>query len=183
MKVKLWTYQSGEWRSYMAAPSVEPFAYVKGVELTDRQSQLLGFIVLFTDIHNYSPTIRQMVEYVGYASNTPVDSLLQHLERKHCIERLPGESRNIRLIRKPWSEYFSTFYEVFYQIHFLNGGFLSSRNKRVESGSAMRFPSRQMADIKLAWLRSHGVKASMRIEAVKRPAIVELEEAEQCLLV
>jgi len=67
-------------------------------ELTDRQRQVLDFIVSHTDGTGYPPTQREIARHLGVSGTLPVAKHLAALEKKGCLRR-DGGSRGIALNR------------------------------------------------------------------------------------
>lgn len=68
------------------------------VELTERQTEALDAITLFIEEHDYSPSVRELQEILGFSSPAPVQSLLRRLRDKGCVTWNPGQSRTLRLL-------------------------------------------------------------------------------------
>ena len=73
--------------------------------LTDRQQEVLNFIVGYIEGHGYPPTIREMQEGLGIGSLRGVTIHLDALHKKGFIERLggkngPRQSRGIRILAR-----------------------------------------------------------------------------------
>jgi repressor LexA len=68
-------------------------------ELSPRQQRLLDYIRDYRDENQYPPTYAEIQEALGFSSKSHVDYHLKALERKKYIERVPGASRGIRLLR------------------------------------------------------------------------------------
>ena len=66
---------------------------------TAKEARLLAFLEAHIRENGFSPTVRQMREALGYRSNSPIQSLLEQLERQGWIERERGKSRTVRLRR------------------------------------------------------------------------------------
>jgi repressor LexA len=69
-------------------------------ELSPRQQKLLAYIRDYRDENQYPPTYAEIQEALNFSSKSHVDYHLKALERKKYIERVPGASRGIRLLRK-----------------------------------------------------------------------------------
>ena len=70
-------------------------------ELTDRQKQLLNFIVDYRDAHGYAPSIREMMEAMAIRSTNGIRVHLACLEKKGCIRREFMKSRAIDILMYP----------------------------------------------------------------------------------
>ena len=69
--------------------------------LTDRQAEILSFLVAFTRRSGYPPTVREICKATGLRSPRSVTQHLQALERKGVIERGREKSRAIRFLDSP----------------------------------------------------------------------------------
>jgi repressor LexA len=67
--------------------------------LSDRQRRILGFIVDFTEEHDYPPTIREIGEQVGISSTSVVNYNLTKLEDMNLLTRQREVSRGLSLNR------------------------------------------------------------------------------------
>lgn len=67
--------------------------------LSERQRKILGFIVDFTEINDYPPTIREIGEKVGISSTSVVNYNLGKLEGMELLTRQREVSRGLRLNR------------------------------------------------------------------------------------
>lgn len=70
-------------------------------ELTERQLELLNFIVDFRDAHTYCPTVREMMAAFSIRSTNGIRQHLAALERKGCIRRSFMKSRAIEILLHP----------------------------------------------------------------------------------
>ena len=68
-------------------------------DLTDRQREILGFIVRYISRHEYPPTLREMAEELGCTSSRAALSHLGALERKGYIKRKLNVARGIRILK------------------------------------------------------------------------------------
>lgn len=66
--------------------------------LTERQTDVLAFIRDQIASRGKPPTVREIQAHFGFASPNAVASHLGALERKGCIRRVAGESRNIEVL-------------------------------------------------------------------------------------
>ncbi|KKM13621.1 hypothetical protein LCGC14_1714390 [marine sediment metagenome] len=66
--------------------------------LTDRQTAVLRFIREFIEVRGKPPTVREIQRHFGFASLNSVSTHLAALQRKGCIRRVSGESRNIEIL-------------------------------------------------------------------------------------
>jgi repressor LexA len=67
--------------------------------LSDRQRRILGFIMDFTETHDYPPTIREIGEQVGITSTSVVNYNLAKLEEMKLLTRQREVSRGLSLNR------------------------------------------------------------------------------------
>lgn len=67
--------------------------------LSDRQRRILGFIMDFTETHDYPPTIREIGEQVGITSTSVVNYNLAKLEDMNLLTRQREVSRGLSLNR------------------------------------------------------------------------------------
>lgn len=67
--------------------------------LSERQRKILGFIVDFTEVNDYPPTIREIGEKVGISSTSVVNYNLGKLEEMELLSRQREVSRGLRLNR------------------------------------------------------------------------------------
>ena len=69
--------------------------------LTKRQADTLAFIVAYTKKNNgVSPSFVEICAHLGSASKSHVYGLLQRLEIRGFIRRLPGRARGIEVLRE-----------------------------------------------------------------------------------
>jgi repressor LexA len=64
-------------------------------QLTKRQAETLSLIRRFLREKGYPPTVRELVSLTGRKSTAGVQKLLNALERKGHIKKVPGRSRGI----------------------------------------------------------------------------------------
>ncbi|WP_412506197.1 LexA family protein [Roseovarius sp. SYSU LYC5161] len=69
--------------------------------LTPRQHECWRFLASYTRAHGYSPSFEEIAEAMGLASKSNVHRLLQALEQRGFIRRMPGLQRAIEIIRTP----------------------------------------------------------------------------------
>lgn len=65
-------------------------------DLTDRQQEVLDFIVRRIDDEGYPPTLREIGEHMGIKSTNGVNDHLRALERKGVLSRGTSKSRALR---------------------------------------------------------------------------------------
>lgn len=71
-----------------------------GGGLTRRQHELLRFIISYTGRSGISPSYDEMVEALGLASKSGVFRLVNALEERGYIDRIPDRARAISLRRQ-----------------------------------------------------------------------------------
>jgi repressor LexA len=64
-------------------------------ELTDRQNEILTFIVKESEVRGFPPTIREIGEEMGISSTNGVNDHLKALERKGYLTRGEQQSRSL----------------------------------------------------------------------------------------
>jgi repressor LexA len=67
-------------------------------QLTERQAEILVLLRKFVRERGYPPTVRELVSLTGRKSTAGVQKLLEALERKGYIKKIPGRSRGIVLL-------------------------------------------------------------------------------------
>jgi len=63
--------------------------------LTERQQEVLDFIVEFRGEHGFSPTLREICKRFDFASPAGAKCHIEALSRKGAIKYLPGAPRTI----------------------------------------------------------------------------------------
>ncbi|MCI0673251.1 MAG: GntR family transcriptional regulator [Myxococcaceae bacterium] len=63
--------------------------------LTDRQRETLSLIARHTEATGLPPTVRELAARLGGLSTNAVMELLERLERKGCLTRLPRKARGL----------------------------------------------------------------------------------------
>jgi repressor LexA len=66
--------------------------------LTPAQKELYDWLVEYIHQHQYSPSIRQMMQAMTLKSPAPVQSRLEHLRKKGYIDWTEGRARTIRIL-------------------------------------------------------------------------------------
>ncbi len=66
-------------------------------DYTPRQGQYLAFIYYYTKLNDQPPAETDMQRYFR-VSAPAVHQMVVTLEKKGCIERVPGRARSIRLL-------------------------------------------------------------------------------------
>jgi repressor LexA len=69
--------------------------------LTERQKDVLSFIIESVEREGYPPTIREIGDELGIKSTNGVNDHLKALEKKGYLERQTGKSRALRPLRHP----------------------------------------------------------------------------------
>ena len=64
--------------------------------LSEKQSEALQLIVDFIDDNGYSPTLREITAQMEHSSVHWTAQILDALEKKGAIQRVPGQARTIR---------------------------------------------------------------------------------------
>ncbi len=67
--------------------------------LTEAQQELYEWLAEYIRSHQHSPSIRQMMQAMNLKSPAPIQSRLEHLRAKGCIEWSEGKARTIRILR------------------------------------------------------------------------------------
>ena len=65
--------------------------------LTDKQQDILDYVVACITDEHYCPTVREIADHFGMKSTNAVRGHLEALERKGAISRRAGASRSIEL--------------------------------------------------------------------------------------
>jgi repressor LexA len=73
----------------------EEVATMKG--LTEKQREILDYLVQCIGEEHYTPTMREIAAHFGLKSTNAVRNHLEALERKGCLTRRSGASRGIEL--------------------------------------------------------------------------------------
>jgi DNA-binding MarR family transcriptional regulator len=68
-------------------------------DLSDRQQQILNFIMKEIDTKGYPPAVREIADAVGLSSPSTVHSHLTTLEKKGYIRKDPTKPRSIVLFK------------------------------------------------------------------------------------
>ena len=68
-------------------------------ELTNRQQEILSFIENHERDNGYWPSIREIQETFDFRSTNAVMGHLRALEKKNCLQRIPGQARTFRINR------------------------------------------------------------------------------------
>ena len=69
--------------------------------LTPKQQQIYDFILSFSNLHGYPPSVREIGEHVGLKSPSTVHFHLKRLEEAGVIEKGAGKGRAISLREPP----------------------------------------------------------------------------------
>lgn len=70
------------------------------IDLTDRQREILNFIIDFKADNEYSPTLREIGEACGFTVGRAFDHVMV-LQKKGYILRIPEIARGIKIIKNP----------------------------------------------------------------------------------
>jgi SOS-response transcriptional repressor LexA len=70
------------------------------IGLTPRMAQLRDYIKVYADEHNVSPSYTQMMEALSLKSKSGVNRLLNCLEQRGHVQRVPRLARSVT-IRQP----------------------------------------------------------------------------------
>lgn len=68
------------------------------MELTNRQKQIMNYIVQHTDMHGYPPTVREIGLAVGLSSSSTVHAHLRNLQTAGLIRRDAELTRAIKVV-------------------------------------------------------------------------------------
>ena len=68
--------------------------------LTRRQRQVFDFIRAKIEAHNVPPSYDEIKQAVGLKSKSSVARIIDELEERGAIRRLPGRSRSIEIVRQ-----------------------------------------------------------------------------------
>ncbi|MGI4935541.1 MAG: LexA family protein [Janthinobacterium lividum] len=66
------------------------------LQTTARQAEILAFISNYIVTKGYSPSVKDIADHFGFASNAAQEHL-NALERKSLVRRSPGVARSIRI--------------------------------------------------------------------------------------
>lgn len=66
-------------------------------DLTVRQQEILGFLLLHQNEHSTWPSFREIEQHFGFRSTNAVMGHLKALERKGYLSRVPGQARTFRI--------------------------------------------------------------------------------------
>ncbi len=69
--------------------------------LTEKQHQLLSFLIEHQAEHDISPSFDEMREAVGLASKSGIHRLISGLEERGYIRKLANRARAIEILRHP----------------------------------------------------------------------------------
>ena len=67
--------------------------------LTDKQLQILNFVVEYRQKHAKCPTVREIMSGVGYKSTSPVFMLIEALILKKYLAKQPYKKRNLVILK------------------------------------------------------------------------------------
>ena len=66
--------------------------------ITDRQQEVLAFVVEHIERHGYAPTVREVGAHFGWRSTRTAGEHLHDLARKGALAITPGIARGIRVL-------------------------------------------------------------------------------------
>ena len=69
-----------------------------GKDLTEREKDVLQYIVRFKEVNGYSPSVREIAQGC-YCSRTTVQPILERLQDKGYITKKDKAQRTIRVIK------------------------------------------------------------------------------------
>jgi len=69
--------------------------------ITDRQQQVLDFVISYLDEQGCPPTLREISDYIGVRGTATATLHLEALQRKGYLRRREGSPRNISLVGRP----------------------------------------------------------------------------------
>jgi repressor LexA len=67
--------------------------------LTEAQQQLYDWLAEYIRQHQYSPSLRQMMQAMNLKSPAPIQSRLEHLRAKGYIEWTEGKARTLQIVQ------------------------------------------------------------------------------------
>ena len=68
--------------------------------LTNRQREVLQYLREYQQVRGKPPTVREIQAHIGCRSDNGARKHLDALEKKGFIRRVPGEARNIEMVRE-----------------------------------------------------------------------------------
>jgi repressor LexA len=71
------------------------------IPLNSREQKVFDWLVSYIDEHGYAPSIRQMVEALGFRSNSPVQLHLDRLKNKGYVAWEKGRMRTLQILLRP----------------------------------------------------------------------------------
>jgi len=66
--------------------------------ITDRQRDVLAFVVGHIERHGYAPSVREVGDHFGWSSTRTAGEHLHNLARKGALQITPGVARGIRVL-------------------------------------------------------------------------------------
>ena len=66
--------------------------------ITDRQHDVLAFVIEHIEAHGYAPTVREVAARFGWRSTRTAGGHLHDLARKGALHITPGVARGIRVL-------------------------------------------------------------------------------------
>ncbi|MGA1193210.1 MAG: transcriptional repressor LexA [Kiritimatiellia bacterium] len=73
-------------------------------KLTEKQQEILQFLVRHQTDTGYPPTVREVASAFGFRSPKAASDHLAALERKGYIDRIDGMARGLRVLENPFAE-------------------------------------------------------------------------------
>lgn len=74
------------------------------IKLTPKQKKVLELIYNSLETSGFPPTLADLKEKLGVASNQSILNFLDNLEKKECIKREEGQARGIRILPLGYKE-------------------------------------------------------------------------------
>lgn len=70
-------------------------------QITERQKELLVWIIEYIAENKYAPTIKEMEKAMGVRSVAPIQNLLRRLREKGYVTWIDGRARTIQVLINP----------------------------------------------------------------------------------
>src|SRR5689334_14739530 len=86
-----------QWKILVALSTYSYTVRLNGMQLTDRQQQILDFIQEEQRHRGVTPSTREIQEHFGFSSQTTVMDHLNALKRKGAIQQIDRQARSIIL--------------------------------------------------------------------------------------
>jgi SOS-response transcriptional repressor LexA len=94
------------------APTIEFRAIFPGRRLTDKQSRMLLFIAQFSAVHRYPPSIRDIMQALGYTSPAPVQEMTLRLRSMGALDWQEGRARTFKVSERVQIRYVFIKYRI-----------------------------------------------------------------------